>query len=102
MAERKGLLIISKEIILESSKLIDSVKLSEKIHFLSKEEITVLNVLEDGICTGEIYSKLDIPQRSIRRYLENLEKINLIRFEDITGNKGRTRKIFLNFDKSLI
>jgi archaeal cell division control protein 6 len=101
-SDKNGLLKINKDIILNSSKLIDSIKLTEKIHYLSKNELELLNILEDGMLTIDVYKTQKIPERTFRRYLQNLEKINLIRFENINSNSGRTRKIFLNFDKSLI
>jgi cell division control protein 6 len=103
-AEKEGLNKITKKIVVNSdiAKDIDSIKLNENFKYLTNKEKEVLKVLEDGLTTNALYLKLDISQRSIRRYLQNLEKLNLIRIENINASKGRSRKIYLNFNKDLL
>ena len=101
-SDKCGNLELTKDVILSSSKSIDYIKINEKINYLGKGELKLLHILEDGMLSTDIYSKSEIPVRTVRRYLSNLEKVNLIRFENINSNTGRTRKLFLNFDKSII
>jgi cell division control protein 6 len=101
-AEKEGLLKITKEILLESSKLVDSIKLSEKIKSLSKEEYAFLVLLEDNITTSDIYKKSNVPQRTIRRYLDKFEKLEIIKLEKNDFGKGGVRKIILKFNKKIL
>jgi archaeal cell division control protein 6 len=102
LSEQKGLLKITKENLLAATKIIDSIKFSEKREILSEDQISLLKAIEDGMLTSMLYSKKILPERTVRRYLSIFEKLNLLRLEEINSGKGRTRKIFLNFDKDLI
>lgn len=102
LSEQEGLLKISKQKLLDATKIIDSIKFSEKKEFLSEEQIAFLKSIEDGMTTSILYKKKIFPERTARRYLSSFEKLNILRFEDANVGKGRVRKIFLNFDKDLI
>jgi len=103
-AEKKGSLKIDKEIILESEKLIDAVKFCEKLNFIEPIEKEILkNIPEQGIDSGELYTKFPKDSdRTIRRHLEVLEKIGLIKTTENNSQKGKTRKIKLTFNKELL
>jgi len=101
-AEKEGSLKISKEILLSSAKLVDSIKLSEKVNYLSRQEYDFLCGIDDGLTAGELYTKLGVAERTCRDYICNLEKLELIRTEDTRIGRGKSRKIFLNFDKSVL
>ncbi len=102
LAEKQGSLTISKENVLEASKLIDVVKFSEKKKSLSDDHLLLLKKLEDSMLTSDLYNKNVFPERTVRRYLSIFEKLNIIRIEEINSGKGRSRKIFLNFEKDLL
>jgi cell division control protein 6 len=101
-SEKKGKLVISKEIILDSSKLVDSVKLFEKIEGLNKKEQEILNLIEEAITTKELYLKTKIPQRTVRNIIDALERLELISVNPLNIGKGKTRELKLRFDKSLL
>jgi len=101
-AEKLGSPKITKEILLSSARLIDSVKLSEKIKCLSPEEYDVLLSIDDGVDISTLYSKFKLSERSIRRYIENLEKLELIKIESYWAGKGEKRRISLMVDPELL
>lgn len=102
-AEKKGNLKITKEILLDSANVVDSIKISEKKKTLSKLELDVLGCIIDGMLSGDLYSLFPKSQeRTIRRYVTNFEKQKLIETKEINTKNGRTRQIFLKFDKSLL
>ncbi|MCX8158272.1 MAG: AAA family ATPase [Candidatus Diapherotrites archaeon] len=104
-----------------SSKVkIDHVKKAfEKTEFVSKlkalkylgqKEKNVLKIIssKDGITSGEVYEILDkmdikMSERSKRYALEKLEKLGLIKTTKLQlGNKGKTRRIYVNFEKEAL
>lgn len=103
-AEKKGNLKIDKETILESEKLIDAVKLCEKLNYIDQLEKDILKTIpEDGIDSGDLYKLFSKDSdRTIRRHLDNLEKIGLIKISENATQKGKTRKIELTFSKELL
>ena len=102
-AEKKGSLKITKQILLDSANVVDSIKLSEKKKTLSKLELSVLSSIIDGMQSGDLYSLFPKTQeRTIRRYITSFEKQKLIETKEINTKNGRTRQIFLKFDKSLL
>ncbi len=100
--EKQGQPEITKEILLSSARLVDSVKLSEKIRYLLPEEYDVLLSIEDGIDVSTLYSKFKLSERTIRRYIENLEKLELIKIESYRIGKGEKRRISLRVDPELL
>jgi len=101
-SEKQGLQEITREILLDSAKLVDSQKLSEKVKYLSTEEIDVLLAIDDGIITTDLYSKLRFSERTIRRYLENLENLELIRIDSYRTGKAEKRRVSLRMDPELL
>ncbi len=101
-SDRKGNLKITKEILLSSSHLIDSIKINEKISSLSKEEFNFLYSLKNETSTTEIYSKSKIPERTIRRYLTKFEKLGFISLKTTGKGKGGSRVVIFNFNKELL
>lgn len=103
-AEKKGLVKIDKETILESEKLIDAVKLSEKLNYIDFKEKEILQIIPtEGIDSGSLYEFFPKDSdRTIRRYIENLEKIGLIKTKETVSQKGKTRKIELTFNRELL
>jgi len=102
-SEREGNLMISKEVLLSVSNLIDSIKLNEKIASLSKEEFMFLKSLKEDQTTTEAYSSLkEIAQRTKSRYLLKFEKLGFISFSPVKEGKGNVRIISLNFNKELL
>ncbi|MFA5745268.1 MAG: AAA family ATPase [archaeon] len=103
-AEKKGFQRIDKEIIIDSAKFIDAVKLSEKLNYIEDIEKKILQAIpEGGIESGKLYTKFKADsERTIRRYLENLENIGLIKTKEDNSQKGRTRIIELCFNKELL
>jgi len=103
--EKQGLLKITKETLLSSSKLIDSVKISEKINYLTDLEKQILKTIDqNGTTVSEIYQKLKDTKydtRTIRRQITNLQNIKLITIKETPGNK-KQRIILLNVDKKLL
>jgi len=100
--EKIGLGEITREILLDSAKLVDSQKLSEKVKYLSKEECEVLQAIDDGIVTTDLYSKLKFSERTIRRYLETLEKLELIKIDSYRSGKAEKRRVSLRMDPELL
>lgn len=102
--EKKGGIKIDKETIQESVKFIDSVKLSEKLNYIESKEKEILNAIpEKGIDSGALYKHFSKDSdRTIRRYLDNLENIGLIKSTDNISQKGKTRKLELTFSKELL
>ena len=103
-ADKIGVLKIDKEIIIDSAKFIDAVKLSEKLNYIEEIEKKILkSIPELGIESGLLYKKFPKDSdRTIRRYLENLEKIGLVKIKEDNSQKGRTRIIELCFNKELL
>jgi archaeal cell division control protein 6 len=101
LCEQKGLLKITKEILLEASKLIDTIKFKQRKNVLSEEQLSILKNIEDGMLTSKLYEKKFASDRTVRRHLLVFEKLNLIRLETFVKGRGRSRKIFLNFNKDL-
>ncbi len=102
-SEREGNLSISKEVLLSSSNLIDSIKVNEKISSLSKEEFKFLSSLKDDQTTTEAYSSMkDIAERTKSRYLLKFEKLGFISLSLLKEGKGSHRKITLKFNKELL
>lgn len=102
-SERKGNLWISKEVLLSSSNLIDSVKINEKISSLSKEEFKFLSSLKDNQTTKDAYSSLkEVAERTKSRYLLKFEKLGFISLSPSNEGKGNNRKITLKFNKDLL
>jgi len=101
-SEKLGQSEITKEILLSSARLVDSVKLSEKIRYLLPEEYEVLLAIDEGIDVSNLYLKLKSPERTIRRYLENLEKLELIKIEAYRIGKGEKRRVSLRVDPELL
>lgn len=105
LAEKQGLCKIQKEMITQSSKLIDSVKLIEKLSYITALDKEILsNIPEQGIESGELYKTLASKEadRTIRRHLGNLENLGLITTTDYKGKTGKTRLITLTFTKELL
>lgn len=104
LSEKKGNLKIDKETILESEKLIDAVKLCEKLNFIDPIEKEILNAIPDGgIDSGDLYHNFPKDSdRTIRRHLDTLEKMSLIKTKENVSQKGKTRKIELTFSKELL
>ena len=104
LSEKKGNLKIDKETILESEKLIDAVKLCEKLNYLVQIEKDILKAIpEDGTDSGNLYSSFPKESdRTIRRHLATLKKVGLIKISEIATQKGKTRKIELTFSKELL
>lgn len=101
-AEKKGLLEITKEIIIDSSKLIDSVKLLEKLTYIDEKQKAILKKIpKEGIESGDFYKLFSENDRTIRRHLEVLENIGLITTENVL-KKGNIRLISLTFNKDLL
>jgi hypothetical protein len=95
--------MISKEVLLSVSNLIDSIKLNEKIASLSKEEFKFLKILKQDQTTTEAYSSLkEIAQRTKSRYLLKFEKLGFISLSPVKEGKGNVRKISLNFNLELL
>lgn len=101
-SEKRGELVILKEVLLDSSKLVDSVKLFEKIECLNQREQEILNLIEEPITTKDLYLNTKIPQRTVRNIIDALEKLELISVDSLSQGKGKTRVIKLRFDKSLL
>lgn len=101
-AESKGLQKISKEILLNSSSYIDSIKLNEKINSLSKEEFSFLKSLKNDLLTTELYKSSKIPERTLRRYLTKFENLGFVSFKPVKEGKGNIRQVSLNFNKELL
>jgi cell division control protein 6 len=102
-AEKIGVLEITKEIVLESGKLIDSVKLLEKLNYLdNKQKEILLAIPEKGIESGKLYELFEDSDRTIRRHLEFLEEIGLVKINQINTQKGRKRNIEITFNKELL
>ena len=101
-AEKQGLQEITRDVLLSSAKFVDSQKLSEKIKYLSKEEIDVLLAIDDGIVTTELYCKLNLSERAIRRYLDTLEKLELIKIDSYRTGKAQKRRVSLRMDPELL
>lgn len=104
LSEKKGNLKIDKETILESEKLIDAVKLCEKLNYLVEIEKDILKAIpKDGIDSGSLYAAFPKDSdRTIRRHLDTLEKIGLVTISENITQKGKTRKIELTFSKELL
>ncbi len=103
--DKVGLLEITKDIILDSAKLIDSVKLIEKLNYIdSKQKELLEGIPKEGIESGALYKKFEKKEsdRTIRRHLEILENIGLIKTIQVTDKKGKTRKIETTFNKELL
>ncbi|HOZ35365.1 MAG TPA: AAA family ATPase [archaeon] len=103
-AEKKGNLKIDKETIQESEKLIDAVKLCDKLNYIEPIEKDILNAIpKEGIESGNLYAAFPKDSdRTVRRHLDTLEKIGLIKTKDNISQKGKTRKIELTFSKELL
>jgi cell division control protein 6 len=101
-SEKVGQSEITKEILLSSARLVDAVKFSEKIKYLSPEEYDVLLAIDEGINVSSLYTKFDLSERTIRRYLDNLEKLELIKIESYWTGKGEKRRISLRVDPELL
>jgi len=99
-SEKIGSLKITKDILLSSAKLVDSIKLSEKIKTLSKAELGILEIISEKTTTNDLYNKSKLSERTIRRYLEKLEKLKLITTRN--ADKGKKRIVNLNFEKELL
>ncbi len=104
LTEKKGNLKIDKQTILESEKLIDAVKLCEKLNYIDSREKEIIKVIpEIGIDSGTLYKKFSKDSdRTIRRHLDNLENIGLIKIKENISQKGKTRNISLTFSKELL
>ncbi len=101
-SEKHGDLKITKDILLSSSRLVDSIKLSEKVKSLSKDEYEVLCLIGNGVKASEIYNNTKLSERTVRRYLEKLDKLELVDIIKVDGGKGPSRKISLKVDKDLL
>lgn len=103
--DKAGLLEITKDIILDSARLIDSVKLIEKLNYIdAKQKELLCAIPKEGIESGALYKKFENKEsdRTIRRHLEVLENAGLITFKQVTDKKGNTRKIETTFNKELL
>ena len=102
-AERKGVLKITKPLLLSSSVLIDSIKLTEKVGSLSKEEFKVLSSLENDLKTTDVYKLFSsISERTLRRYLLKFKQLGFITLNKLSEGKGNIRIINSNFSKELL
>jgi cell division control protein 6 len=102
-SEREGLLKITKQILLASSSLIDSIKINEKVGSLSKEEFNLLKSLENDMKTIEVYKLFpNISERTLRRYLLKFKQLGFITLNKVDEGKGNVRLIILNFSKELL
>lgn len=102
-AEKRGELTISKDIIEDSARLIDSVKLLEKLNYIDSNQKEILSAIpNEGIDSGKLYELFEKSDRTIRRHLEVLENAGLIKITEATKNKGKTRIIELTFNKELL
>lgn len=101
-AEKEGKKSISKQTLLSISELVDSIKFSEKVSTLSKEELSFLRVLKNNQSTIQAYACLpDISERSKSRYLLKFEKLGFISLFSLKKGKGNMRIISLNFNREL-
>jgi len=100
--EKLGHSEITKDILLSSARLVDSVKLSEKIRYLHPEEYELLLAIDEGIDVSTLYVKLKFSERAIRRYLENLENLELIKIETYRVGKAEKRRVTLSVDPELL
>ncbi len=93
LADRKGAKKVSVEMVKEAAQ--EKVE-HEKLENLEPAEKKILSIVEKGpITSGELYEKIKgegVTDRTIRNYLEKLEKLGLIETE-IRADKGRTRVI---------
>jgi cell division control protein 6 len=101
--ERNGDLVITKDVLLSVSNLIDSIKINEKVASLSKEEFKFLRSLKEDQTTTEAYLGLkDVAERTKSRYLLKFEKLGFISLSSVKDGRGNLRKINLNFNKELL
>ena len=93
LADRKGAKKVTVEMVKEASQ--EKVE-HEKLQNLEPIEKKMLELLEKKpLTSGELYEKIKgegVTDRTIRNYLEKLEKLNLIETE-VKADKGRTRLI---------
>lgn len=102
-ADKCGQITITKEIIIDSARLIDSVKLLEKLNYIDAKQKEILELIpEEGIETGQFYELFNDSDRTIRRHLEVLENIGLINISPIENFRGKKRLVELTFNKELL
>jgi len=61
-----------------------------------------LAIPEKGIESGKLYELFAESDRTIRRHLEFLEEIGLVKINQINTQKGRKRNIEITFNKELL
>ncbi len=92
LADRKG----SKTVKVEHVKEVAQERAEhERIVLLTPIEKKILELTENPITSGELYEKMKkegVTDRTVRNYLERLEKVNLIETE-VKADQGRTRVI---------
>ena len=103
ISERKGENKITRENVFEAKKLVDSIKLNYKLKYLTKPQKQILkNLNKTENLISKIYENNDYSKRAIRRYLTQLEKLDLIEIKKISEGKGGKRKVYLKFEKELL
>ncbi|MDD3976230.1 MAG: AAA family ATPase [Candidatus ainarchaeum sp.] len=101
-SEKNGFLKISKDILISCSSLVDSVKLLEKFKTLNDNEKRFFLSLKDQSDSSLAHITENIPSRSARRYLEKLDKLNLISLKDNKNGKGNSRIIIINVNRDIL
>jgi cell division control protein 6 len=109
-ADRANSSVIQLTHLREAFIEVDSASIRKSINYLTELEQKVLKAvsLKQEITSGELYEELrktekKLSDRRIRTIISKLESKKLISAEIVSlGNKGKTKKIKLNFPKELI